>query len=196
MTNEDEKKPEATEVGIKPSVVGANEVPITERQAAGVLAGVEKGGEEEKIKEALKKRFLLLAEDDPRLESLLDEFKSVGGEQMVQAKTLDGVRKETDDFISRVEQGGLDQTILTMIADLEYPKVRGGVPSSNNGIEGIKYVREAVDTYNLAHPDKPLRVEVILNSTREDMAGRVSADAVSHDKKEAVRKLLEMVSNK
>ena len=191
MNIDDEKKPEVAEVGVQSPVVATNEVPMAEKQAAGVLLEAEVGKEEEKVREALEKRFLLLAEDDPRLGSILDEFKSAGGEQMAWAETLDGVKKETDNFISRVENGELDQTILTMIADMEYPETDAGGGGSN-GIEGVRYVRDAVDRYNLAHPDKPLQVEIILNTTSSDTPGG-HIDAVCRDKKGAIKTLLELV---
>lgn len=41
----------------------------------------ESGGEEEKVREAMKKRFVLLAEDDPRLGILEDEARAAGVEE-------------------------------------------------------------------------------------------------------------------
>lgn len=190
----DDKKVEVVEgkPTVKPVDDGKDQV--REKTAAEVLAEAEKGSEEEKVGEALKKRFLLLAEDDPRLRGLLDEFKSAGGEQMAWAHTLEGVKKETDDFIRRVEKGELDQTILTMIADLEYPQVEDDGPDPQAGLEGVNYVREAVAKYNLAHPDKPLQVEIILNSTvAARFQDEVGAEAISTVKKDAVKTLLELI---
>ena len=142
-------------------------------------------------KEALNKRFVLLAEDDPRLSGQLeDQAKAVGVKEMVCAKTLEAVKNGVDDFVRRVEAGELDQTILTMIADLEYPAVKMGGVSARNGIEGIQYVRDAIAKYNLAHPDKPLQSEIILNTST---GIQLPTEAVSPGKKEAVNALLELI---
>lgn len=112
---------------------------------------------------------------------------------MVWAEYLDQVKEGADNFISKVERGELDQTILTMIADLEYPEVENGGGNDRIGVEGIKYVRDAVAKHNFTHPDRFLQVEVILNSISRYSGPADAIDAISPGKKEAVKKLLEMI---
>lgn len=177
---------------VKLSSDGRNE--DQENKAATVLLEAENGEEEKRVREAMKKRFVLLAEDNPELGVKLEkEIKEAGAEEMVWAEYLDKVKEGVDNFISKVERGELDQTILTMIADLEYPYEKYGLGSPDVGVKGIKYVRDAVAKHNLAHSDKPLQVEVILNSTSRYEGPVDAIEAISPDKKEAVKKLLEMI---
>jgi CheY-like chemotaxis protein len=179
----------------KPPAVAADAAArAREQQAGAVLAEAETGGgEDEKAKETFRQRVILLAEDDPSFsEVILKKLTEKGANEVLHAETFKGVESTVTDFINRVEKGELDQRILTMIADLEYPYQAGGPADPSSGMRGIEFARKAVAEHNQHHPEQAVILEVVLNSSVADpfRIKSIKPDVVSKDKEKPVEAFL------
>lgn len=95
------------------------------------------------------------------------------------------------DLKNKENPGGLR---LCVIHDLEIPISDGGFPESEGGMQSLKEINNAVGGWNAQHPDRPVEVEIIMNSSKlgdeesqNDFRDRFPMiKGFSNDKKDAV----------
>lgn len=207
---EEQREPEA--VAPAPTadkqVLANIETPIGETagQVNSVLATTQERSPEE-VDAILKDkgRKLIVVEDD--IEAHAGIMYTLGKKLGEQAKTNLSLAETGEDATKAIDLALQDPqtTKITMILDMEFPMTKEGWKTPGSGLKVLTYARDKVKEHNEQHPDKPVSLEVILNSSMVKSAkdaGRIGIENApdlkrfSPEKEKAVETLEAYLGNK
>lgn len=203
---EEQKKPEAVtpppETPTDPSVSAT--LRATSDSAANrvkpILATTQERSPEE-VDKMFKdpNRVFVVVEDDPEAsDDIVEKLNKKRGEEESENVKLAECLSEAEQAIDQILQKP-NVANITLILDMNFPEVKGGISFGRPGIKVLDYANEKIKAHNATNPEKQIHLEVIMNSStisNQEDTEKLGAQRFSRDKFKVVNVIEDHFGNK